>query len=174
MTEKVEKFTKVRNGRTGVERLVLANGMNGVLTLNQDEYVVPFSIKDKWMLEKVANLIKARELAAIRAKLENLEDWAMEKAAAIPGFHLAELGQGKYPGAMSYEDQNRFRVEQRDALSFYGIAIQYLERGHDSEEVKTLMEERHSQHCGTGGITAAFSEHSGTRKALMELVNSIN
>jgi hypothetical protein len=171
MTQQVEKFVKVRNARSGVERLVPTNG-TGVMNLLQDEYVVPFSLKDKWMLEKVANLIKERELLAIKAKLENLDVWAMEKAQAVPVFHLAELGQSKYPNIMSYEEQNRFRQENQDALSFYGIAIQYLERGHKPEEVKEIMEQRHAHHCGKDGVKAAFSDHSEAHKALLNLVHS--
>jgi hypothetical protein len=72
---------------------------------------------------------------------------------------------------MSYEETNRFRIENRDALSFYGIAVQYLERGHKPEEIQKLMEERHSQQCGRDGVKAAFADHSALHKELLAAVN---
>lgn len=169
MQQLEQKYIKVRNGRTGVERLIPTNGMQHIHLL-ADEYEVPHSLKDKWMMEKVANLIKERELAAIKFRLENMDDWAIQVAQQIPAFSLAEMGKSKYPNLMSYEEVNKFRSAHIDALAFYATAIQYLERGHSPEEVQKLMEERHPQACGRDGVQAAFADHTAKNKALLELV----
>lgn len=169
MVESVKKYARIRNSRTGKDRTMELNG-TGVAHLLPDEYVIPWNIKDEWMVTKIANLVKGRELASIKAKLENMDEWALMVAKSIPDFQQADLGTGKYPMAMSFEEVNRFRTEHRGAISFYSIAIQYLERGHTPEEVKALMEERHSQQCGNDGVKVAFADHSLTHKELLAAV----
>ena len=157
-----EKFLLVRNGRTGEERKVPAKGAQQLL-LNEHEYVVPFSIRDKWMLSRLANLIKFKEIEEIKARLDNLNDWANQQASFIPGFYLAEQGSGKYPNAMTYEEVARFRQKFSGSIGFYSIAIQYLERGHSLEEVEALMRERHSGAIGNllDCIGVATTNHDG-------------
>jgi hypothetical protein len=161
-----QKFIKVMNRTTGQTRLIPEG--NTVLQIGQDEHVVPFSLKDKWMLEKLANLIKWNEINRIKAKLKNLDTWATMMAADLPQFCLAETGQAKYPQGMSYEEQARFRREFSDAINFYGIAIQYLERGKGPEEIQEFMEARHKGHLSKGGVTAAFENHDEELKAVEE------
>jgi hypothetical protein len=170
MTQLEQKFVKVRNSKTGAERLLATGGMYNGMHLLQDEYEVPFKMTDAWVIEKLANLIKARELASIKARLENMDDFAMQTARFIPDFSLAELGKSKYPNNMSYEEANKFRVAFNDALSFYGIAIQYLERGHSLEDVEKLMKERHWHHCNRDGVQEAFADQTEKHKALLDLV----
>jgi hypothetical protein len=123
------------------------------------------------MLSRVANLIKAHELEAIRARLEKIDDWAAQQAAQIPAFHLADQGIGNYPAGMGHTDTERFRTKHRPALAFYGIAIQYLERGMSETEIEAVMLEKHNNmlHC-RDGVKDALANHDPMKKALLDLI----
>lgn len=169
MTQSEQKFIRVRNGKTGVERNVPANTLTMGVHLHADEYVVPHQIKENWMLELITNLIKAEELARIKARLENLDEWAKQTAGHIPSFHLAEMNQGKYPFGMNFEEQGRFRQENRNALSIYSIAIQYLERGRTPDEIKEILQERH----GNSGAKDALTDQTQRHKQLLDAVGEL-
>jgi hypothetical protein len=163
-----QKFVKVMNRSTGQTRLVPVTSTQ--MQIGNDETVIPFSIKEKWMTDTLTKILKQNELQKIKARLENIDQWARDTALSVPQFLLAEEGKANHPGHMTFDEIGRFRRDYSEAISFYAIGIQYLEKGLEPDQVQKVMEERHLHVIGRD----AFVSDQEVNKEVETLLEAAN
>ncbi len=135
-----DQYIKILNRRTGVERLVDLKKQAFQLAISQDEEVVPFTFKNKWMHESLVKMIASAELDRIKYRIDNLEAYAQLMASRIPGFFQSVYnGTGGRPKGMTNEETQKFKQEFSNELSFYSKGHGYLMRGLDESEVEEIL-----------------------------------